>query len=321
MRPSPSLCLLLAIAPLLTAQVPAPTPNNPLLAAKARLAAALQKTGNLHDAAFTASWAPDKKNKGADNPFAAFGASNTAKVAGSWHEGLWHYQFDGDPNDEVLVAGHRTIARDDNIGWKVRPNRYADGNSADFLPDVPLLLQQLAAWELAVVQTGVDSFDDRPVEIVSVTLTADQVAEAVWSGLLPEALVQGEFAMQFFAVGGRAARTAAIPPTATVDLAISIDPATSLVQQVRVRGWNKQDAGGRAGVLVVRAGGVVGAGKDEEEDEVEDVKPDAPLTFEMGLPVHPRKKMSVMDYTVRISEHGTKQAPVLSDVQKKLLRR
>ena len=81
-------------------------------------------------------------------------------------------------------------------------------------------------------------------------------------------------------------------------------------------------------MFVVQAGGgavTVGGGGDEEEEEedpkAEAGKADAPMTFENGLPVRPRKKTTVMDYTVRLFDHGSKKAPELSDDQKKLLGR
>jgi hypothetical protein len=45
------------------------------------------------------------------------------------------------------------------------------------------------------------------------------------------------------------------------------------------------------------------------------------MTWENGLPVRPRKKTTVMDYTVRLLDHGSVKAPELSDEQKKLLGR
>jgi hypothetical protein len=163
-----------------------------------------------------------------------------------------------------------------------------------------------------------------------VTLNADQVGEAVWAGLIPESVVTP---LTFGAFGRVGMGHRAVPPTpdATLDLAVTIDPGTSLVHQIQFRGWSKQNAGGRAaggGVFVVQAGGgavtVAGGGNDEDEEEdskTEAGKADAPMTFENGLPVRQRKKMSVMDYTVRLFDHGSKKAPELSDEQKKLLGR
>ena len=169
------------------------------------------------------------------------------------------------------------------------------------------------------------------------TLNPDQVGEAVWTGLVPEALVSGfGFGAMRFHLGANAggARPAATAPDATLDLVVTIDPATNLVHQLQFRAWTKQDAGGggAAGVFVVRAvagvqiaGNGNGNGADDDDDE-EDTKAaarkaNAPMTYENGLPVRSRKKMLVMDYTVRLLEHGTRKAPDLDDEQKQLLGR
>ncbi|HEX6810952.1 MAG TPA: hypothetical protein VF384_04940 [Planctomycetota bacterium] len=305
-----------------------------LASTKQKLAAALQKTAGLHDTGYRASWGVDKKKKGAQNAmeFAFGGGSSTGNVQGSWHADRQHFVFDNDTNDELVAAGGRSIAKDDQRDWRLRTGRFADGNKTGFLPDVPLLLQQLATWDLAVVQRTPGALEDRPVEVISVSLNAEQVGEAIWSGLLPESLVTPAGGVMF-AMGGGNARPVAPTPAATVDLAVTIDPATSLVHQIQFRAWNKENARGGAiggNVFVVRAGGgvAVQGANDDDDDEEEDEKDakeagkaDAPLTYENGLPVRARKKTTVMDYTVRVLEHGSKQAPALSDAQKKLLGR
>jgi hypothetical protein len=307
----------------------APKPTDPLLAAKPRLKAALAKTVSTADTAFAASWSEDRKQQAAQNPLElAFAGRNKGKVTGSWHQGLLACKFDGNPEDELITAGRRTIAKDDNHAWSLRSGRFADGNTTPFVPDVELLLEQLAGWDLAIVRRDTGSLDDRPVEVLTVALNADQVTEATWMGLVPACLTApiGLNEFRFNLNGNAGARPPATPPAAILDLAIVLDPAAGIVHELRFRAWNKQNAGGAGQVMVFRAGGgaVQAAGNDDEEDEDEKdtaKKVDAPMQYENGLPVRARKKMTIMDFTVRLQDHGKKAAPELTSEQKKLLGR
>lgn len=317
------------IASLAIAQDQKP-PVDPLVQARTRVRTALEKTAATADTAFRASWAPNQRKQDAQKVQAIMlSGSNEGTIGGSWHPGLVSCKFDGDQADELLVAGRRTLARAKDQEWTLRRGRFADGNTLDFVPDPDLLLEQLATWDLAVVRREVGSLDDRPMEIVTVALSPDQVGAAVWSGLVPGALAGSNslnaFAMLLAARKG-GARPAATPPASTVDLAITLDPATGLVHQLQFRSWTKQDA--RQGNMVIAQGGGVvqvaqggqGDAQEEEPAEGEAGKAPAPMQYENGLPVRPRAKQSVMDYTVRFSEHGKRAAPTLSAAQKKLLR-
>lgn len=337
---APSCALLLG--GLLLAQNTSPAPTTPpavagadLGAAKTKLHGALQKSAALADTAFTVSWGPDKKKKANDdNPFAAMmGARMSGKATGSWHRDSLALAFDGETADELLATGRRTLAKSGTDDWKVRAGRFADGNKLDFVPDPSLLLQQLASWDLEVTQRTAGALDDRPVEIVSVTLSPEQVAEAIYAGLLPEAITQAAMGGGVFriaagmGIGGAAAGRKAPPaPTTTIDLAIHLDPGTNLIHQLHFRGWTKADQQGAAGVVMVQGGGVrvggTGDDEDEEEDEKETAaKAEGPLVYENGLPVRPRKKISVSDCTIRFTEHGQKSPAPLTDKQKQLLGR
>lgn len=313
---------------------PANTAGDPLAGSKAKLRTALEKTAAFTDVAYSAKWAEDSKKKADANVF-VFGSPSEGALAGTCHQVLRTCKFEGDNGDELVVAGARTIAKDANTGWTLRAGRFADGNSIDFLPDPALLLDQLAAWDLAVVHREVGSLDDRPVEIVTVTLSAAQTAQAVYAGLIPDSLAAnagfGGMVFQMGGAGNAGPRAAPPAPDATVDLAITFDPSTSLVQQVQFRSWMKQDGGGRVirgagGAIAVRAvagfqvGGQGGQEEEEEEEKPDATKPAQPMQYEGGLPVRPRKKTTVVDYTVRLREHGTAKAPGLTDEQKKLLR-
>lgn len=328
-----SVWLAITLASAVSAQV-TPAPADPLVAARTRLQAALTKTATATDTAFAAKWAENGKKKDAGGAFVLGPNSGTAAGAatGSWHPGLVATQFDGDTNDELVTAGRRTIAKAKDHDWALRRSRYADGNSLDFAPDPEQLLELLAGWDLAVVRRDTGSLDDRPMEVLTVTLNPDQVAEAAFTGLLPGALLGGAnnpFAIMIAMQQG-GARPPATAPSSTVDLAICLDPATSLVHQLQFRSWNKQDqmvAGGRV-VVFRQAGGQVNVGGNDEDDEeeAEDAakegagKPDAPLQYENGLPVRPRKKTTVMDFTLRLQNHGKASLPALPEKAKQLLR-
>ncbi len=321
-----------------------PAPANPapantgeeLAAAKARLTQALQKTAGRTDTAFAAQWGLDGKQPDQNDGLAMFVANQAAygsgKATGSWHADRLHVVFDGDQGDELVLAGRRMIARDANSEWKLRHERFADGNQVSFVPDAAALQQQLAAWELAVAHRTVGSLDDRPVEILTLTLTPEQVVEALWTGVLPPALAMGSQAAMFRMVAaGNAQRRAPPSPDATVDLVAWVDPATDVVHKLHFRMWSKNAGGGRQAVFVqgggvarVQIGGVgVGGGGDDNADEDEAAKAGQPtdgsVRDENHLPVRSRKNMMVADYTVRFTDHGSKAAPQLSDAQKRLL--
>ncbi len=329
-----TLLLSFVLAPALLAQAESspPAASAELTAAEARAVAALKKSASLADTGFTLRWGPDeKKKKAADNPFAQLaGSATSGDTTGSWHQDHLRVAFSGENDDELVLAGGRTLAKDGERPWRLRQGRFADGSPLSFVPNVPLLLQHLAAQDLAVTQRTVGSLDDRPVEIVSATLNADQIAELVWSGLLPEALVTASGfgrAIRFAAIGAQAGqkRPAPPPPTSTVDIAVFLDPATTLVHQIRFRAWTKADqGGGAAGVMIVQRAG--GAAVVEEDDEEEEAEPDAAakpatLVYENGLPVRPRKKVSVCDVVVSLHDHGKTTPPPFDETQKALLGR
>jgi hypothetical protein len=306
---------------------PAPTTQNPTdvsPAARQKLGEALQKCAATPATAFEAQWGPDQK--GGDDALNALlrNFGQKSKVTGAWFDDHSELAFAGDEADQLILRGGRMIAKDDTRGWCRRRGHFADGNTIGYLPDVPALLQQLGDWQLAVTRREVGSLDDRPVEILSVTLNADQVAELSWSGALPPAMTSQAGVFQFAAGGKGGARTAAQPPDSTVDLAIVLDPATATVHEVRMRAWTKN--GGAGGMFVVGGGvGRVrvvagGAGNEQAQEEDEDIDANAPLVYDNGLPKRPRKETQVVDFVLRLTEHGQRAAKALTEEQLRLLR-
>lgn len=305
----------------------APAAPDPLAAAKARLATALEKTATLRDVAFAVKWGPAEDG----DPAAVqqFGAGQGGKARGSWHDNLLHVHFEGDAGDEVAMSGRFAIAKDANNDWCARSTRFADGNATAFLPDPERLLRLLARMDLAVLHRAVGTLDERPVEILSVALNTDQIADLAWSDAIPDTVTNGgAFRLALMAAAGGGPRAAAPRPDATVDVAITLDPALSLIQRVQFRSWTRAGNGqrvifrGGAGAIRVVAGGGNrnGADKDDAED-AEKTDPKAPLQYEDGLPTRSRKNMDVSDLDVRLTDHGTHEAPDLGAAAARLLRR
>lgn len=334
------LLLVSSLLGLLPAQDPPATTKPPataqltaerLAAASQRLSTALQKSAALTDTRFQASWAPDQKAAGGANQGVAvllgarIGGSIEGACQGSWHQDLLHVHYDGGDHDELLVAGRRMLAKDGQTPWCVRKGRFANGADLGFLPDPNLLLQRLATMGLAVTNREVGSLDDRPVELLSATLDQDQLTELLWSESLPSSMAMSlHQVFRFQAGGGNQVRMGAQKPDAIVDLVVHLDPAQSLVERLQFRCWTKDDAQvGR--FVVVNGAGAVQAGDDEDEEEADTPATDGaanqPLRYENGLPVRSRKKTNVMDFTVRLLEHGKVAPPTLDEAQRRLLGR
>lgn len=303
-----------------------------LAAATQRLAAALQKTAALTDTRFQVSWAPDNKPvAGANQGVAVFlgarvGGAVQGACQGSWHQDLLHVHYDGGDQDELLVAGRRMLAKDAQTPWCVRKDRFANGADLGYLPDPLLLLLRLEAMGLVVTNREVGSLDDRPVEVLSAILDQDQLADLLWSGSLPSSMAMNlHQVFRIQAGGGNQVRVAAPKPDAIVDVVVHLDPATSLVERLQFRCWTKDDAQvGR--FVVVNGAGAVQAGDDEDDEAEADASAtggaaNQPLRYENGLPVRPRKKTNVMDFTVRLLEHGKVAPPTLDQAQRRLLGR
>ncbi|MBL8751568.1 MAG: hypothetical protein JNK78_20615 [Planctomycetes bacterium] len=307
-----------------------PAAPDPMAGAKARLATALEKTATLRDVAFAAKWGPAEDDD-ADAAATAqqLGMMQSGKASGSWHDGLLHVRFEGDAGDELAMSGRFAIAKDTNNDWCARSTRFADGNATSFVPDPERLLRLLAGMDLAVVHRAVGTLDERPVEILSVALNTDQVADLAWSDAIPDTVTNGgAFRLALMAAAGGGARAAAPRPDATVDIAITLDPALGLIQRVQFRSWTKANdgqrvffRGGAGAIRVVTGGGNRNRNEKDDTDDADKTDAKAPLQYEDGLPQRSRKKMDVNDLDVRLTDHGTHKAPDLGAAAARLLRR
>lgn len=313
-----------ALAATIAAQTPAgAAPADDLRAAAAQRAnKAIARSAATVDTSFRVRWGPDLPPVAGDPPPAPASAGGIkGSASGSWHDGRMLLRLDGEPGDEFLIAGGRTLARDAKRPWAIRRGRHADGSVAPFLPDVLGLLEFLAARELPPTHAGTGAIDDRPVEVVTMTLTTEQAAEAVWSGLLPEFFVAG----MSLALPRGGARPPAPLPTAAVDVAVHFDPAVGAVRRVHVRCWLTPEIqrGGRIALRFNAEGRperVDPADVDADEAANAEAR-EQPLRFADGLPLRPRRGLLVSDLVLDLGEPGKATAPELDAAARALLRR
>jgi len=180
----------------------------------------------------------------------------------------------------------------------------------------PLLLRLLASLDLSLTQRSVASLDNRPVEIVSATLTPMQIGELIFAGALPRPVAP----TRSVAVGA-GGRAPASPPEVTVDMAIAFDPSTGLVHRVQCRTYSKT-GGGATGMGGAGARGPVPTTAEPEKKEGgAEPMPGATVEYVDGLPVRPREGLLVTNFEMRLHDHGKVPVPVLDDQQQRLLGR
>lgn len=313
------LTVVAALATAVVAQQPA-TPK-PHAAAGERLHKALVAAAGATDVAYRIRW-------GADAPPAGEGGTKSAPVSeagGSWHADRVHLRLGGKAGDEFVMNGRRTIARDAQRPWAQRRGRLADGTTLRFLPDPTGLLAFLADQELAVGHADVGAIEDRPVEVVTATLTPEQVAEATWSGLLPAAFTTVPTRLTIAGAGAGDARAPEPAPTADVDVAVHFDPALGVVRRVHVRCWLKPEIQrGNRIALRFNADGRperVDESAVEEDEQANAEAAKLPLRHADGLPLRPRRGLLVSDVVLDLGEPGKTPAPALDERAAKLLAR
>lgn len=309
---------ILLLAALLPAQDAPKQPAPPNAASEAKVGKALRATAESKNTAFDAAWGPERPKQGETALPSALLDRMGGKVSGAFFADRLAVVFDNQERDELLQVGRHTLARSGGGDWRLRKERYADGNAAEFVPDPPLLLRMLSSFELPLTKSAVAAIDDRPVEIASATLTPEQIGELIFAGALPK-----PFAATTSVRMGAAGRAAASPPEATVDLAITFDPATGIVHRVHLRTYSKA----RGGAMVM-IGGRGGRGQvasvvepEKKEDQAVEPLPGKPMEYIEGLPVRPSSGMMVTNFEVRLHDHGRVAVPVLDDQQQRLLGR
>jgi hypothetical protein len=325
-----------ALALLLTTCAMAQTqPDDNLDPARQRLAQALAKTQSLTHTAFTVQWKQPELPGAApaedDNAPAALQnmrkrmqAARSGTVHGSWHPDMLWLEFDNETADTLLLSGRWTLARDKERPWCLRTARFADGNPIPFLPDPLLLFRELAAMELTLTRRGIDAQEERPLEVLSLTLTHEQASRLQWAGLLPAGLLGGGDPMMAALMQrgmGAGERMAPPVPETPLDLAITIDPATGRLHRVHFRTW-QQAMQLRAGTATVQVGFPPQGGRAQRKAESEPAKQaTAPTLFDRGLPRREGDNLEPFDFEIVLQRHGEQPAPELDAAMKQLLGR
>lgn len=312
----PSAFLALILWPALAAQERLPE-------AEALLREAIAANANLPGVAFQAKHRPDT---------AMLRQMLAARRGGATQENELQGVISGDllqvrnitHGEELIVHGRRAIAREAAGDWHLRRGRSASGAIQAWYPDPAQLLVALAqVKDLPVTQRAGGSLDDRPVEVLSVTLEGEAARELVQAGALPDPREGYSFSSVIVrAAGGRVQ-----PPKedTSVDLAFFVDPVSRHLLRVHARVAVKNQAvlGGGAAVIQVGGGGQVvqfgGRAQPAPEDEEAPATQAAP-SFVDGLPV--RKADAAGDYAhldLRLSEHGTAKATELDAKARALL--
>lgn len=318
MRSPMRFCVVL-LGVLLPAQNPTAPDGFDAPATAKRLQEVLRRTAGIRDTAFVAQWRPMAPGGGAVGMPSVLVERLSGKVSGSWHEGSALCTFDNGEQDELLQHGRHTLARSRGGAWRVRRNSFADGNHFEFLPDPELLVRLLANLELVPTHRSFGRLDDREVEIVSTTLTREQIGELLFAGAHPR-----PFSATRQVAVGPGGRAPATVPDAVLDFAIAFDPATKLVLRIRSMCYSK--ASGGAAVLVggVAARPVAPPRANEPEPKAEpqpEPAEGAPLEYTDGLPVRAAEGKQVLEFDLRLRDHGKATAPTLDAAQLRLLGR
>lgn len=252
-------------------------------------------------------------------------------VSGTWTSSLC--QAETEDGDQLAFANGRMVAllAGSDRGWVLRNGHLADGNVAPLVLDPGLFFTILGEMKLEVTHSEPGSRDDRPVQLLSVTLDDEQVAELEWAGLLPtnpDSIANSTMgiAIGFARAGARAKQRARPPiPERMVDLVLVLDPATGFVFEVRARVHEKQDANAKRirARLGAIGGGLRGGGADEEvEGEPEEEEENATPTWAEGFPNRGRtfrKDYASFEYRLTLSEHNAVEPEAIPERARRLL--
>jgi len=230
-----------------------------------------------------------------------------------------------DDEDQLVIRGRRMIAKNDDLDWVLRRGKLANGSAVPFVFDPQLFFSTLSKLPLKVMNKEVGTANNKPVETYTFSLSGDTAQNLVWGGAIPEpggGNSSGAGVMRVVMVGGGGAfARAPAKGKITVDIAVSIDPATSLVHEVKVRTYSK--ANNAFGPRVVMGGrGFGGDEEDDEEDEEkkeeEDFDPENPK-FKRGLPVRKKKGKTFMKFDLALTQHNSAVLPDLDRRARALL--
>lgn len=328
MRKLSTFALILLTGGTLVAQEPQPEP--PQIDPDALLQKAIHKMASLHSVRFKTVEAQDaastrqimKQVAGMGGGMLG-GGSQDKVVRGAFRDGILHAKMN-DGDDEAVFYRGRMVARSDSE-WKLRRNRLYGGAPMPFVLDPQLFFEALAQVpKSSILIKKVDHQETTRGKrvVLSFSLKGEAANDFGLAGTLPPvAKGFGGMVVKLGALGGAGGGE----PDLTIDLAVTVDPATALVH--RVRSATYQEGGMPGGGRVVIGGGGGGLGDDDEgdeEEEEEQVKThDAQgnRLYKRGLPVRKLKdSLSKMEFDISFTKHGQPYVFELDDAGRKLLR-
>ena len=228
-----------------------------------------------------------------------------------------------DDEDQLVFHGRRMIAKNDDSDWALRRGKLANGSALPWVFDPELFFSTISQLPLKVMHKEVGTANNKPVETYTISFSGKAARNLLWGGVIPEPAGGGRGAMQIVMIagGGGALRRAAPKVNMTVDLAISIDPATSLVHEVKVRTYSTANNAAFGG-MIIRGRGFGGEEEDDEdeedEEEEEDFDPEEPK-FKGALPVRKKKGKTFMKFDISITQHNNAVLPDLNARARSLL--
>lgn len=291
------------------AQAPAADPAIAALAADPAAATALFDKGCARMLAVgSGTFRSDEEQDSAIMRGQHFPGHDQPSVKGGWQgDLLW-----GETDDDLFVVGNGRMLCKTDGGWKLRGKTLGSGATAPFLFSPAVLFRQLADLpaaqkKIAAVEGGEQS--GKKVAILTVTLTDAAAQELALSGALP-----ASGGPMLFALGGGGM---APEKTYTVDLALSIDPATGDVLRLRAKVYEDNPM-----LANVRFQVNDGNGPDDGDDAKEpagksdEAKSGAPV-IKKGLPERkPGKTESVSYLKVDFKDLDAGKAPAIDDKAK-----
>lgn len=308
---------------------PAPKQAEPQqIDSDALLQKAIQKMASLHSLCFQTTETQDAastrqilKQMAGLGAGAVLGGGDKV-VRGAFSDGILHAKMN-DGNDEAVLYRGRMVARSDS-SWKLRRNRLHGGAPMPFILDPQLFFEalgQVPRSSITVRKVDHQETTQGKRVVLSLSLTGDAANDFGLAGTLPPvAKGFGGMAMKLGGMGGDAKE-----PDLTIDLALTVDPATALVHRVRSATYQE---GGLPGGGRVMVGGAGFGEEEEEEEEKEEDKEEVKTRdaqgnriYKRGLPIRKLKdSLSRMEFDISFTKHGQPYVFELDAAGRKLLR-
>ncbi len=240
------------------------------------------------------------------------GGDDDVEVAGSWLNELRHYRTNYD-EDEILSYRGRAVARSGG-DWLARSDTLVSGGRMPYLFDPHVLFDTLVerADGLTVLHRERRELRDTEVLVLGMTLEGAAARDFVLTGSVPKS--SGGPRIMMSGMGG------GTPPEDdfTVDLALTVDPATLLVHRVRVRTYQESAFAGQ--IQISGPGGNVGT-EEADQPVVSEHDEAGNRIYKHGLPVrNVGEGVTLIDFDVSFSDHDQPADVEIDDRARRLLR-